>query len=147
MTTSHARRALEARVIRFYEELWNEWRLELVEELLSPEVAFRGSLGTEVRAREGFVAYAQMVRAAFPDFHNEVRELVIDGDRAAALLECSGTHHGPIFGVAGTGRTIRYQGAAFFRFDEHGRILTAWVLGDLVTLLKQLGVKRLPPVG
>lgn len=146
MTASHGHELLDAAVRRFYNELWNEWRLDLTEELLAPGVDFRGSLGTEVRGRDGFVAYAETVRAAFPDFHNEVIELVIDAPRAAALLEYSGTHHGPIFAVAGTGRVIKYRGAVFFCFDDHGRIATAWVLGDLVTLLKQLGV-RLPAVG
>jgi steroid delta-isomerase-like uncharacterized protein len=141
---SHGRDLVETGIRRFYYELWNDWRLDLAEQLLSPELEFRGSLGKEVRGRDGFVAYAQIVRAAFPDFHNEVRELVIDGDRAAALLEYSGTHRGRIFAIAETGRTIRYRGAAFFRFDEHARIANAWILGDLVNLLKQLGVTRLP---
>jgi predicted ester cyclase len=91
-----------------------------------------------VRGRDGFIAYAQAVRAAFPDFHNEVRELLIDQGRAAACLEYSGTHRGPILAVAPTDRRITYRGAAFFWFDEQARIARGWVLGDLVNLLKQL---------
>jgi steroid delta-isomerase-like uncharacterized protein len=140
----HPRELLEARIRRFYDELWNAWRLDLAEELLSPELEFRGSLGNDVRGRDGFIAYAQAVRAAFPDFHNDVRELVIDGSRAAARLEYTGTHRGPIFGAAPTGKRITYRGAAFFSFDEQARIARGWVLGDLVNLLKQLGATRLP---
>jgi predicted ester cyclase len=100
-----------------------------------------------VRGRDGFIAYAQAVRAAFPDFHNQVQELVIDERRAAACLEYSGTHRGPIFAAAPTGRRVTYRGTAFFLFDEQARIARAWVLGDLVNLLKQLGATQLPTNG
>jgi predicted ester cyclase len=91
-----------------------------------------------VRGRDGFIAYAQAVRTAFPDFHNEVRELLIDRGRVAACLEYSGTHRGPILAVAPTDGRITYGGVAFFWFDEQEWIARGWVLGDLVNLLKQL---------
>jgi predicted ester cyclase len=94
---------LESRVRRFYAELWNQWRLELAAELLAPELEFRGWLGDAVRGREGFVDYATRVRAAFPDFHNEIQELVVADERVAARLRYSGTHQGTIFGAAPSG--------------------------------------------
>jgi hypothetical protein len=36
--------ANESLVHRFYEELWNDWRLEVADEIVSATVAFRGSL-------------------------------------------------------------------------------------------------------
>jgi hypothetical protein len=81
---------LESMVRRFYAKLWNQWRLELAAELLAPELEFRGLLGDAVRGREGFVDYATRVRAAFPDFHNEIQELVVADERVAARLRYSG---------------------------------------------------------
>jgi steroid delta-isomerase-like uncharacterized protein len=138
---------LESNVRRFYDELWNRWRFELAAELIAPELEFRGSLGDTVRGRDGFIAYARHVRAAFPDFRNEVEELVVDRDRVAARLRYSGTHEGLIFGAKPSGERISYAGAAFFAFDAEGRIARAWVLGDLVTLLGQLGLRKLPESG
>lgn len=138
------RTVLESTVRRFYDELWNQWRFELAAELLAPELEFRGSLGETVRGRDGFIAYAGRVRAAFPDFRNEIEELVIDGNHGAARLGYSGTHEGVIFDAEPSGERISYAGAAFFAFDAEGRIARAWVLGDLITLLGQLGVHELP---
>jgi predicted ester cyclase len=59
-------------------------------------------------------------------------------------LRYSGTHQGAIFGAAPSGERIAYAGAAFFSFDADGRILRAWVLGDLLALLRQLGLRELP---
>lgn len=137
-------RLLESTVRRFYYELWNQWRFELATELLAPELEFRGSLGDTVRGRDAFIVYAKHVRAAFPDFRNEVEELVADEGRVAARLRYSGTHEGPIFGAEPNGQRVSYAGAAFFIFDNEGRIARAWVLGDLVTLLGQLGLRELP---
>lgn len=36
----------EAVVRRFYDELWNDWQLDLADEILSETLRFRGSLGT-----------------------------------------------------------------------------------------------------
>ncbi len=129
---------------RFYDELWNRWRFDLASELLAPELVFRGSLGDTVRGRDGFLAYAGRVRAAFPDFRNAIEELVIDGNCVAARLRYTGTHQGEIFGARPTGERITYVGVAFFTFDAAGRIARAWVLGDLVTLFAQLGLRELP---
>jgi predicted ester cyclase len=82
---------LESRVRRFYAELWNQWRFDFVAELLAAELEFRGSLGDAVRGWEGFIDYATRVRAAFPDFHNEIQELVVADKRVAAGLRYSGT--------------------------------------------------------
>jgi steroid delta-isomerase-like uncharacterized protein len=139
---SLSRDRLELQVRRFYEDLWNQWRFNLVDELLAPDLEFRGSLGTEIRGRQGFLEYARGIRAAFPDFHNELQETITDERHrgVAARLSYSGKHEGPIFGVAATGRRITYTGAAFFRFDDHARILRAWILGDLANLWRQLGI-------
>jgi steroid delta-isomerase-like uncharacterized protein len=140
-----SRECLQTQVRRFYDELWNQWRFDLADELLAPELEFRGSLGTEVRGREGFLEYARGVRGAFPDFHNDVRELIADEGRraAAARLRYSGRHEGALLGVAPTGRRISYAGAAFFRFDDRARVVRGWVLGDLADLFVQLGIRDL----
>lgn len=121
----------------FYEELWNRCNDRAVDELLAEEFTFRGSLGDRVRGRSGFRAYRDRVRGAFDDFHNEIVELVVDDDRAAARLRYTGRHVGEVLGVPATGRSISYQGAAFFRAAGE-RIAEVWVLGDLEGLRGQL---------
>jgi steroid delta-isomerase-like uncharacterized protein len=128
---------------RFYDEMWNLWNLAKADELLADEIVFRGSLGTETRGRAQFCDYMRHVQRAFPDFHNTIKEIAADDDRVVARLAYTGTHRGEIFGVAPTGKKIAYSGAAFFRI-AHGRVVEGWVLGDLLTLLRQLGARSLP---
>jgi predicted ester cyclase len=124
-------------VHRWYAELWNRWQESVAAEICHPDVELRGSLGQTHRGPAGIVAYLRFVRAAFPDFHNEVEELVVEGERAFARLRYTATHRGPIFGFAPTGRRIEYAGAALFTTGA-GRIRRVWVLGDVDGLKRQL---------
>jgi predicted ester cyclase len=121
----------------FYAELWNRWDDAAVDTVLAPDFTFRGSLGNEVRGRTGWREYRDLIRAGSSDFHNEVQALLVEGDDAAARLLYSGTHDGPLAGIAPSGARFSYAGAAFFT-AHNGRLTSAWVLGDLVRLREQL---------
>lgn len=124
-------------VRRFYQRLWNAWDDEVVEATLAEAFTFRGTLGNETVGRDGWRGYRDAIRRAAPDFTNEVVDLVVDGERAAARMRYTGTHRGPLLGLNGTGRAFVYDGAAFFQ--AHGGLLaSAWVLGDLDSLRRQL---------
>lgn len=123
---------------RYYEDLWNAWNLGVADEIISPEIEFRGSLAVTVNGLAGFKNYVALVRHAFPDFHNTIEELIAEGDRVAARLAYRGTHRGELFGLAPTGREVNYAGAAIFRIHR-GKIVNGWVLGDTASLMRQLG--------
>ena len=128
---------------RFFDEMWNPWNFAKADELLAPDIAFKGTLGDELRGRDAFRAYMRNVQAAFPDFHNSIVQIAAEDDRVVARTFYRGTHRGEIFGLAPTGIEIAYAGAAFFRIKD-GQVIEGWVLGDLLGLLRQLGAHSLP---
>jgi steroid delta-isomerase-like uncharacterized protein len=121
----------------FYDELWNAWNDARVEEVLDESFQFRGSLGQSTVGRDQWRSYRDSVRTASADFHNEVVTLLAGDDQVAARLRYTGTHTGPLLGIPATGRRFSYDGAAFFR-AARGRLGSAWVLGDLDGLRRQL---------
>ena len=129
--------SIDVLIERFYGDLWNRWDDSAVEDTLSPGFTFRGSLGQETSQRQGWRRYRDLVRGGSADFHNEIMELVCDGGRAAARLRFTGTHTGPLLGLPATQRRFEYAGAAFFTADERW-LTSAWVLGDLDALRRQL---------
>jgi len=131
-------------VRRFYEELWNRWDLAIADEILAPDLRFRGTLGTRLVGIEAFRGYVEQVRAAFPDWHNHLEELIDAGETIVARLIFSGTHRGELLGVAATGARVEYAGIAIFRLDG-GRIAEAWVVADTQELWRALG--SMPPAG
>jgi steroid delta-isomerase-like uncharacterized protein len=130
-------------VRNYYEALWNRWDFALADVLIAESIVFRGSLGIRVQGREAFKEYMRTVRAAFPDFHNRIEELIAENDRVAARLTYTGMHQGEVLGIAPTGRQVSYAGVALFRVVEN-HIAEGWVLGDVHGLVKQL---RIAPSG
>ena len=63
---------------------------------------------------------------------------MVETDRVVARLTYGGTHRGPLFGVAPTGRPVSYAGMALFRIAA-GRIATGFVAGDTGRLLREIG--------
>ncbi len=122
---------------RYYSELWNEWSTAALEELISPDIVFHGSIGTVVTGITEFRQYVNRIRAAFPDFHNHIEDLIGEGDKVVARLTYTGTHQGELFGFPGTGRKVSYQGIAIFQFRE-GKIISGFVLGDTESLERQI---------
>jgi steroid delta-isomerase-like uncharacterized protein len=128
---------------RFFDEMWNPWDFAKADELLAPDMVFKGSLGDELTGRAAFRTYMRKVQSAFPDFHNSIVQISAEDDRVMARTLYRGTHRGEIFGLLPTGKQISYAGAAFFRIRD-GQVIEAWVLGDLLGLLRQLGARTVP---
>src|SRR5260370_6353789 len=101
-------------VRRYYSELWNAWSLAALEELISPSIVFRGSIGTAGIGIEEFKQYVNRIRAAFPDFHNHIDEIIGEDDKVVARLTYTGTHRGGLFGFSCPRRKINYQGLGSF---------------------------------
>jgi steroid delta-isomerase-like uncharacterized protein len=132
-----------ALVRRFYEELWNRWDLAVADQILAPDLRFRGTLGNELRGRDAFKGYVDEVRAAFPDWHNQIDELIEAGDRVVTRMTWSGTHEGELRGMAPTGKRVSYAGAGFFTVED-GLITVAWIVGDTDELWRALGASPEP---
>jgi steroid delta-isomerase-like uncharacterized protein len=125
-------------VVRFYEELCNSWKLDLIEEMLSEKIHFRASLGSIVNGRDGFRRYLETVRAAFPDWHHRIDEILALEDRVIVRLTYSGTHKGRFGSIEPTDAEVEYVGAGFFRLSD-GRIDEAWIVGDTQEFWRALG--------
>ncbi len=119
-------------VAQFYARIWNAGD-EDVEDLLTRDFSFRGSLGPTARGPAEFLVYVRAVRGSLAHYHCEILDCVTEGPEAFAKMRFSGTHVGPFRGYAPTGKPIHWQGAALFTF-RGGQIGELWVLGDLAGL-------------
>ncbi len=79
---------------------------------------------------------------AFPDWREEIVQLVAEGDTVAGRFRCSGTHRGEFLGEAPTGRRMEVEEVFFLRVED-GKFVDFWGLEDSLGRLRQLGL--LPP--
>ena len=80
------------------------------------------------------------IRRALPDFRADVAAVVAEADLLAARVTYTGTHEGTMRGVPPTGRVLTWSAMTFRRFDEEGRVVERWIIGDDLALLHQLGL-------
>jgi predicted ester cyclase len=82
-------------------------------------------------------------RSAFPDWHEEVVELVAEGDTVAGRFRCSGTHLGEFLENPPTGKRMEVEEVFFLRAED-GRFVDFWGLEDSMGRMRQLGLIPTP---
>ena len=85
----------------------------------------------------GLARLATEHRAAFPDLHLTVVDLIADGGGVAIRWRAHGTHRGTFQGVSATGVEATWEGLALFRM-ANGRVVETWFYPDTPGLLRQL---------
>ena len=118
---------------RRYLRRCNEHRFDTLSEFVADDVVVNDA----TQGLATYVAGLEAVGRAFPDYHWELRHLLIDEDVIAAHFTDTGTHRGAFLGVPATGRAVTTTELALYRI-EHGRIGRVWVAADNMTLLDQL---------
>ncbi|MCD2518858.1 ester cyclase [Massilia sp. G4R7] len=92
---------------------------------------------------EGMKPIIRSVISAFPDVQIVVHELIQVPGKIAVRGEITGTHEGELFGIAPTGKAVRFRLHEFHALDgEH--ITTTWHMEDWYGLFLQLG--RFPAI-
>jgi predicted ester cyclase len=118
----------KAVVARLIDEVMNQRRLELLDELYEPRLA--------AAARRWIAPFL----ASFPDVRMEIVELVAEGDRVVGRFRCSATHLGEWEGHPSTGRRFERVDEVYFFTVRDGRIGAAWGLEDTASRRRQLGL-------
>jgi predicted ester cyclase len=116
----------------FYDRIWNSGQ-EYVDDLLTEDFAFRGSLGSATKGRPAFMDYVCLVRGSLAHYHCEILACVTEAPHAFARMRFSGLHVAPFRGFEPTGKPVHWEGAALFEFRDEA-IASLWVLGDLAGL-------------
>ena len=134
----------KAIVRRYYEQVFNEHRHDLVEEFLAENIELHGSglaPGLET-VKQWFTMFA----AAFPDQQLIIEDVVAEGDRVVARTTFNGTHQGEMQGIHATGKPVSVPGITIFRL-ANGKIAEGWLVNDNLSMMQQLGVIPAPQAG
>ena len=130
----------KAVVRRIYEELWDERKLEVADELIAEGgINYDTGLAPLPFGPEEMKGTVRMVTAAFPDNRHEVEDLLAEGDQVMARVRLTGTHDGPFMGIPPTGRRIEV-GEIHVYLLRDGKAIEHRVGRDDLGALRQLGV-------
>lgn len=123
----------------FVEEVINQGRLEQADVLVADGFVELDPLPGQRQGREGLKEVIGAMRAAFPDIHWVLEEMVAEGDMVVSRFVWTGTHCGEFLGIPATGKTVNVKGVVIDRVVD-GMMAESRILMDSLGLMQQLGV-------
>ena len=121
---------------RWFEEVWNTQRVEVIDELLAADALLHGHV-PELRGRESFKQLHASFCAAIPDIRITPELVFGAGDLVVAYNKVEGTHRGPLFNVPPTGRLVSFTGTSIGRVKD-GQFVEGWDQYNFLELYGQL---------
>jgi steroid delta-isomerase-like uncharacterized protein len=99
-----------------------------------------------IRGREAVKQFAAMYFKAFPDFHQEMEQMIASGDWVVSRWHVTGTHRGEFNGISPTNRQVSVRGCTVSEI-RNGCIVRTFISYDQLALLQQLGIAKAVGVG
>ena len=134
MSTAEANRSL---VRRFFDEAWNQGRVEILDEIVTPGYTSHNKLDTEVLGPEGLRDAIAEQRASFPDRETTIEDMIAEGDRVAVRAVDRGTFEHAFREIEPTGRRFEITWIDIFRVED-GKLAEAWMELDAGEFHRQL---------
>jgi len=129
--------ANKALTLRYWEEVANKGNLDLIEEICAPDYVCH-EVDQDIRGPEGVRQFIFMLRAAFPDLHVTVEDVIAEGDKIVQRWTGRGTHQGELMGIPPTGNRVSVAGITISCFKD-GKVSEEWEVYDMMGMMHQLG--------
>lgn len=128
-----------ALVRRFIEEIFNQGKLEVAEEILAPDYAHHDPTTNEFGSGiEGFKQMISLYRQAF-DLQIVLEDQIATEEKVVDRWTGHGTHQGTFMGMPPTGKKITATGISIHRIAA-GKIAETWNNYDALGIFQQLGI-------
>jgi len=94
----------KAVIRRLIEELYNQGNLDLVDNLLAPDIFNHPAVGEHQHSIAGFEHVMEWVRTFSSDVRYDIEDIIAEGGKVAVRMTQSGTHTGTVGGIPPTGK-------------------------------------------
>jgi steroid delta-isomerase-like uncharacterized protein len=125
-------------VRRMNAEVWNNANVDAIDRFFTPDFVLHFLPdGSETRGTEGLREHVRELHAAFPDWSEDIKRIVAEGDLVVIHYVSSGTNHGQWLAEPPTGKRVQVNEMSIFRIAD-GRIAEQWLLPDMSGMQQQL---------
>ncbi len=134
---THPDRSPKALFRRLVDDVFHGHDLAVLDDLLAEDFRDHGDGSGPPRDRAANARGVAAFLAAFPDFHQEIEAIVVEGDLVAARSNYRGSQRGEWLGIPATGAPVAWQGLTMMRV-ERGQFIERWAHSDEAGLRRQL---------
>src|SRR5581483_10948697 len=130
---------------RWFEEVWNQGKIETVHELLAEGAIGVGQAepGVEIHGPADFIPFVHRIRGAFPDIKVTVEDAFGARDQVVLRWSATMTHTGNHLGIPASGKPVRITGMSMVRIRD-GKIVVGWDNWDQLAMMQQIGAYEHP---
>lgn len=137
MSTNASNEANKTAARRLYEEVINQGRLDVLDEIVAEDGHDRAGAGRWATGREGFRQHITWLRETIGEATTTVTDLIAEADRVVVFWRLDGIHRGTLFGAPATGRPVSGDSISWLTF-HNGQIVEYGVLPDRQQFLRQI---------
>ena len=146
MNNMNSSKAAKTVVRRNTEEVQTMGNFQVFEDLFADDFIDHTPQPGTTPDKAGVRKLYTYLRGAFPDFRAEIHWQLSDGDRVTTYKTYYGTHEGSFLGIAPTHRKIHFETIDVMRV-KNGKITDHWGVGNLLSLMQQIGGWKPHPSG
>ncbi len=126
-----------ALVRRWFEEIWNQRRAQVIDELLTAESVCHADDGP-IRGPEEFKERQyDPLTSAFPDLRIEVDAIIGQDDVVVVRWSAAGTHSGDGLGFRATRATASFRGITWIHV-RGGKMIEGWQSSNIPEVIRGL---------
>lgn len=128
----------KAIVRRYYEEVLNEGKVNVLEEIAVQDYDEHDPLPGQVNGLDGLRQRVEMLRSALAP-HFTIEDIIAEGDRVVVRWINRGTHVGELMGIPPTGKTFSMAGIDIIQMRD-AKMAEHWHVVDVFGQMQQLGL-------
>ncbi len=117
-------------------DIVNGGQVDLLDEVLAGDFVAHG-VGPGPSGPDGMRRLIDTWRTAFPDWQDQIEEIVAEGDLVVIKISARGTHNGPLLGIEPTGEAVEWGMIEMVRLAE-GKITEQWGYSDFSEVVRHL---------
>ncbi|MGC9779548.1 MAG: ester cyclase [Candidatus Heimdallarchaeota archaeon] len=123
-------------IIRRLNNVYNTQNWDLIDDLISPDYVDHSN---KIQGPDALKTLMKMGKSAFPDWHENIEDIIAEGDKVWVFLTYTATHTGEWFGVAPTGKKITATSVDIHRI-VNGKVTEYWNVTYNLDFFKSLGL-------
>ena len=128
-------------VVKKYHEVWSNGQVTELDKILAPDFVCHFINGIEWKGIEGANNSITSHRKSFPDWKEEIVDMISEGDKVVTRYKSTGTQQGTFNGLDPTGKKVTIYETSIYRI-ANDKIAEQWGFPDALGLNNQLEAKK-----
>jgi steroid delta-isomerase-like uncharacterized protein len=129
----------KAIVRRYFEEAWVQGKLDVLDEILTPDFSLQGPPFKPYTGIEAAKKDLEISQSGYKDTQVNIKGIIAEGDIVAVWFTFTGTHTGETLGIPPSGKKVTISGLVWFRL-ANGKIAEAFFGMDSLGWCQEVGL-------